>query len=835
MSDGTLARAPGTATCDCCDGRAAAAPPPIWNRPGLSTLAYRSGTYATFRQQLLARLSAADYPALAALRVRSDADFTIALLDAWATAADVLTFYQERLANESYLRTAAERISLLYLARLIGYELRPGRAADVDLAFTVDTSPTAPALVPVPAGTRVQSIPGPNEQPQTFETVGLITAHVEWNAIRPRVTQPQTLSKDAGSVTLAGTTTGLKAGDSVLIRAADGARLRRVTGVTVDTKAETTQAALVENPPVPVFTPVHFPVGVFVNTPLFLDAHAVTGQILSSHWSGSNLFAFTAIQRWPAYTLMQAARAQQGPPPPPPGDGVYAMRVRASVFGYNAPAWNELPHADPHPTLVDGRHLSDDADSAGHVYLDQAYPSVLAGTDSLVALQRPAAGGTHEEIYQVTEVAEQGRSAYGISSRSTRLTLFTADATNHFGDFGIRETTVFAGAESLPPADLPIVDDVQGSVLPLDGLYLGLVVGQRAGITGERTDLPGVTASEIATIGEVASDGGYTVLTFTRDLLYRYKRTTVTVNANLAPATHGETVHEVLGSGDGSQAYQRFTLRSTPLTYVGATTPSGLASTLEVRVNDVLWHEVPTLYDAGPADRVYVTRRADDGTTTVQFGDGRTGARLPSGRDNVKATYRKGSGAAGLVQAGQLTLLLTRPLGVRDVNDPVAPTGGDDPESRDDARANAPLTVRTLDRVVSLQDYEDFARAYSGIAKARATWTRAGQAHGIFLTVAGPDGAAVPEFERGLHRPAGRPARRGRPLCAGAGGNLSPGLLPRDRGADGRSRLRPRAGDGGCRRRPGRRVRVRRPRVRRPRAAQSGLGRDAGRGGRGRG
>ena len=201
----------------------------------------------------------------------------------------------------------------------------------------------------------------------------------------------------------------------------------------------------------------------------------------------------------------------------------------------------------------------------------------------------------------------------------------------------------------------------------------------------------------------------------------------------------------MLGSGDGSQAYQRFTLRSTPLTYTGAATPSGLASTLEVRVNDVLWHEVPTLYGARPADRVYVTRRADDGATTVQFGDGRTGARLPSGRDNVKATYRKGSGAAGLVQAGQLTLLLTRPLGVRDVNDPVAPTGGDDPESRDDARANAPLTVRTLDRVVSLQDYEDFARAYSGIAKARATWTRAGLAHGIFLTVAGPDGAPVPE------------------------------------------------------------------------------------------
>jgi len=50
-------------------------------------------------------------------------------LDGWATVADVLTFYQERIANESYLRTAIERRSLLELARKIGYELRPGIAA----------------------------------------------------------------------------------------------------------------------------------------------------------------------------------------------------------------------------------------------------------------------------------------------------------------------------------------------------------------------------------------------------------------------------------------------------------------------------------------------------------------------------------------------------------------------------------------------------------------------------------------------------------------------------------------------------------------------------------
>jgi predicted phage baseplate assembly protein len=105
--------------------------------------------------------------------------------------------------------------------------------------------------------------------------------------------------------------------------------------------------------------------------------------------------------------------------------------------------------------------------------------------------------------------------------------------------------------------------------------------------------------------------------------------------------------------------------------------------------------------------------------------------------------YRKGSGLGGLLKAGQLTQLLTRPLGVREVSNPLPAEGADEPESLSDARQNAPLTVLTLQRVVSLQDYEDFARAYPGIGKAFATWTWDGRSRGVFLTVAGPRGAEV--------------------------------------------------------------------------------------------
>src|SRR4029077_5976306 len=101
--------------CGCCDGLAAETPAGVQNRPGLSAIAYRSGTWREFRASLLASLSTQEHAPLARLTTRGDDDFTIALLDAFASVADVLTFYQERIANEGYLRTATERRSILEL------------------------------------------------------------------------------------------------------------------------------------------------------------------------------------------------------------------------------------------------------------------------------------------------------------------------------------------------------------------------------------------------------------------------------------------------------------------------------------------------------------------------------------------------------------------------------------------------------------------------------------------------------------------------------------------------------------------------------------------------
>jgi predicted phage baseplate assembly protein len=127
----------------------------------------------------------------------------------------------------------------------------------------------------------------------------------------------------------------------------------------------------------------------------------------------------------------------------------------------------------------------------------------------------------------------------------------------------------------------------------------------------------------------------------------------------------------------------------------------------------------------------------------VQFGDGNTGARLPTGQANVRAKYRKGIGLQGLVGADKITLLLSRPLGLKGATNPLPSSDAADPEPREEARMNAPLTVLTLDRVVSLRDYEDFARGYTGVAKALATWMQGKERRGVFVTVAGANGRPI--------------------------------------------------------------------------------------------
>jgi hypothetical protein len=309
--------------------------------------------------------------------------------------------------------------------------------------------------------------------------------------------------------------------------------------------------------------------------------------------------------------------------------------------------------------------------------------------------------------------------------------------------YPVRTTTAYVQSEQLPLADFPVVDDIPSGTLNLmlNGMALGLQPGQPVALNGMRADAQSVVANEILTLQSISHIGGFTNLQFTSGLQFSYLRASVTISANVTLATHGSTVQEILGNGDASQPNQTFQLKRPPLTYVSAPAATGIASSLQIRVNDLEWKEAQTSYGLTSQDEDYVVRLADDGTPNVMFGD--PAARLSTGQQNIRATYRTGIGLAGNVAAGAISMLQSRPPGLRGVTNPLPASGAADPQDLAQARTNAPLAVLTLDRIVSLDDYENFAQGFAGIGKAQAIAIWSGETRLVHLTIAAANGDAV--------------------------------------------------------------------------------------------
>ncbi|MHB1057977.1 MAG: putative baseplate assembly protein [Rhodanobacter sp.] len=822
--------------CACGCGATAGTPLPLANRPGLAALDYRVGRYADFRATMQAGLSDATLPALAGLRTRESDDPAMALLDAWAVGADVLSFYTERIANEAYLRTATERRSVLELARLVDYRLRPGVAASVYLAYTVEKDSPP---VTLPAGARAQSVPAPGEQMQTFETAEPLDARYEWNALKPRLTRPPDLTWDNVSggmidtLWLAGTSNNLKANDRLLFQFGDLASGQSVVRLvhSVETQAQAGRTRVVLQPQDPISTGLLAAATTAIaaladlsGTQPWLDALAnmrrdiVRGRTWDSYSRLRNSVFEGLAATLPAEADFEAkARALLGgtagtfagagfgalfnaltlsPKPQPASSvrlarnvstalgkasdtrpqlllnfapriagsfyrawtsvpqgrpspnltGVYAMRLAAPLFGYNAPKTISLVQTTGDDgTVTTATHMTEQLpqdEEPGVLSLDNAYDGVMPGGYLLIQ----SSSDTAPIVAQAQSVQVRPRTDYGISGKTTAITLVDPDTGHPAWDMSkqsdialLRTTQVHAQSERLPLAEIPLASDVGASAdgdsptrLALDGAVDGLKAGRWAIVEGQRSDVPGtdaVTAAELVMLSAVEQgvdaslpgDTVHTTLVFANaGLAYRYRRDTVSIHANVVRATHGETRREVLGSGNGAAALQAFVLKQPPLTYVSASTVDGVQSTLSVRVNDLQWHETRNLAFVGANDRNFVTATDDDGKTAVQFGDGAHGARLPTGIENVVATYRNGIGAPGNVRAGQVSLLATRPLGVKEVVNPLRASGGADAETRDQARRNVPLAVLALDRLVSVPDYADFARTFGGVGKAVA-------------------------------------------------------------------------------------------------------------------
>ncbi len=652
-------------------------------------------------------------------------DYLTAIVELWAYLADILTFYQERIANESYLGTAALRSSLLELVTLIDYKPKPGSSASGLAAFTAAPGTT----LTVPAGFRLGSKPAPGQTPLVFETSAAArvlgnNSSIVLSPLSPDVPFPP------NTIVLSGVNSGLSEDDYVLAVENQG------------TAGEETHLLQIDA--------------------VFVDKVGGTTTLAWNREVGNGPY-------------VQASKQVS----------LYALRVKAAPFGANAPAWNTLsptltnsnlpkdsnnnpiasyPDAPFAATNWDQQNLGSEFIIDAATRVDRVSLSGHTSQEQIIARIRPnpwfyvPTPGDQNMLYldaayrqlnftiqspgwavlltgQVFQVCHAidartaAKVAYSLSSKVTRLTFAENMSPNLFP---IRDTVVLTGDALLPlQINLPLSPLLFGDQVILQGLQDQLQDGQTAVIRGTVLDPNG--ASETAEAEACVIDGAplldaannITRIKLKAPLIHTYLRSSCTLFGNIVEVTQGETVKdEVLGSSNGN-AFQSYTLKKSPVTYLPSSDPEGLSavkSTLTVTVNGVAWSEQPNLAASAPDAQEFTTSLDDEGETTVVFGDGVNGARPASGANNIHARYRKGLGGGGNLPADSIQKLVDSIPNLKKVTNPVPSSGGSDADPADRIRTAAPASLRTFSRAVSAPDYAALALDFPGIAKAAAQW-----------------------------------------------------------------------------------------------------------------
>jgi hypothetical protein len=637
---------------------------------GVSALPRQLAGFPEYRLAMLRDIPA--YAPLAEWRAREGDDLGIMLLEMEAYVLDLLGFYDERIANESYLRTAVLPPSLRKLVGLIGYQARPALAASVVLAAIADGN--RPVMLPPRTGFRSDAFDG--VPPQVFETEVEHTIHTlknEWplGAVRERFPGDEILL-EAG-------TAALTAGQLVLLRwmrpgpagATTELRAGRVSSTRRINALDDASYARVEIAPAPE-----------------LDPQVELGAI-----------------------------------------AVLSPRLTASV---NPLAKNPIENLMIFPQP-----------SQTQIILDGLYPQ-LAEQDAVVV---QCGKGLHAAIItavstftvEVRPGADSAAPVPPVALPATRIRISPGLLPDLTGDplrLVIHLNMAAAGRlTSVGKTHLDVADFALPGV-PVEGVIepLPASVTKPSEVLLLDAQDNGVRANGSVDINPKGT--GTVQLAPDTPPFEPALRTPVTVFGNLVRATRGESVfNEVLGGGDASQAFQSFTLGNKPLTYLNDPSASnGRRSTLEVRVNGIKWKEVSSFFDQGPLDEVYLVRQNDAHEAIVTFGDGKTGARLLTGVDNITATYRFGAGAAK-PPAGAIGQLAKPVAGLRRVVNPVAAGGGADADQPKDIRRNAPNSALILGRAVSVLDFEALAREFGGVISAYVEWAWDETAQGAVVKV----------------------------------------------------------------------------------------------------
>lgn len=694
---------------------------------GLSALPRQLAGFPEYRLALLCDL--AQHAPLADWRAREGDDPGLMLIEMWAYVLDILSFYDERLADESYLRTARRRPSLRKLVGLLGYRPRPALASAAVLAVIAEGGQPTSA----PPGTALRSEAFGGEAPQVFESSAAAILDAKRNRFTVAPVRP-TLPGD--ELLLEAPSAGLVPGQLVLFSWRVSAQSNWLTLLYLALAAQVAQQPKSDGSPymVPGLTLGTFQLLVFDHLVMM-----AAGRVRNTE----------AIEALDGETYVRLDVA----PTPKLDPGVELAQVEVL-----APSLSARPRRF-------GEALAPDAALGGtRVLLDNLYPQLNAGALVILELAGELRSAQLVLVETVTEeiLPPGGEGERVPTGPLTRVSLrpelpasWMAGGDRlviHFNlvDSGrltrVAETRL--GLAELDGARLA------GRWQPLDKIPAELLLQDA---DGQGVHVQGTVA--VDAVGDATLKVDKVANSPDAKQLPRPLRAPVEVFANLLPVSRGESVTEVLGSGDASLAFQSFALTRKPLTYLSdPTAPDGRRATLAVRVAGILWREVASFFAAGPEDQVYVLRQDDAEVSTVTFGDGVRGARLPSGVANVSATYRFGGGAAK-PPAGTINQVARPVKGLRRVIHPLAAGGGADADSPADLRHSAPASALTLGRAISLADFEALAMEYGGVIQARADWAwhetsqRAVVKVG-FITDGGDIGPGLTAFLRGQADPA---------------------------------------------------------------------------------
>jgi hypothetical protein len=688
------------------------------NRPGLPRIAYRIGRYAEFNESMERSIDAAG--ALSAWTHREADDPAIALLQGAAILGDILSFYQEHYANEAYLRTARWRESVAELVRLTGYRLAPGLGGRATLAF--ETRGTQP--VAIRAGFPVKADLQDVAQPDDFQTVEALQAWPQlgrFNLYRQR--QPGSTIA-AGTTTIELATVG-GASDSLSLAAFDlkkGDRLMLMPGEAMFS----TPGAAYSTQQTPQMVTVAKVTALLGRVLIELDAGPVASwpAPLRAWRVGRNFRHFGHAAAPTVTTVSTDANGKVT------GSHSVATRFLRPIwrsdstagFGdqYTSLTREQMPLDVEANDLAAGRRLLVLGTAS---FTGQVTPVSFAVTKTVVGArgrtlqwgnqvgpatvltlddQLFANGSVLNEVADIRELR-----LHEITSPPLRLRPVTGFASGAFasGTQALFFYGTAAQAQPLAGRRLYLAAD--------DGRSVELVCTSAAAVFAS-----GSPAPRLWPLSFDRAPAPFTQDDFSEDA------PTVTVFGNLVDATQGKAEPSaVLGSGDRGQSFQTFTLPKSPLTYflAGDGSPPQRPE-LEVRVGGRLWTRVDALFGRGECDEVYIVREDSEGRSHIQFGDGQTGARLPTGLNNVVAVFRSGNGARGPIKPGAKPSAAERPPGFDKLSLAGIVSGGADPEDADKAREAAPGQVQSLGRIVSIRDYETETLSIPGVVRAGARW-----------------------------------------------------------------------------------------------------------------